>query len=357
MHGLPDPKDPTLMYHYVPEFFRYELKAAECVKDLLAWTKQYRLWDSPDNQFRIMDFCRFEHLITGAQEGNYDRKLLTLKLLETTYILDDMAEKLIGTRNEAAQKLAVKAFRTATNTICGHPWSPIDVSEFSKDCPLEVELCREIDDAFHHAYTECHRLMSPKLLKGFQQVWQTSLQQALIEYDNWLNHLTNRTFASREEFLKVKTHSSLYHMVAWTTLDEEDMVYCALESALMNAISIITVLENDVISAPKELGIHNPYNVVLKFMSQGLSLRDASLKVMQIRNGLSRSVELIFYTMDEDYRRSIDKAMRSAISLLVYQCYSFRMGWTDTANTVELYWPKEKLHEWQAEHNIIGQSK
>ncbi|KAI1287797.1 hypothetical protein HDE_09846 [Halotydeus destructor] len=226
-----------------------------------------------------------------------------------------------------------------------------------KDFPAEVEVCRQLDDAFRHAYTECQRLMSPKLLKGFQQVWRASMEQVLLESDNWLNHLTNRSFASREEFLSVKTLSSLYHMVAWTTLDERDMVYCGLESAFMNAISIIIVLENDVISAPKELGFHNPYNVVLKFMSQGSSFRDASLKVMQIRNGLSRSVELIFNSMNEDYRRSIDKAMRSAISLLVYQCYSFRMGWTDTANTLELYWPKEKLSEWRAEHNVIGQSK
>ncbi|KAI1289252.1 hypothetical protein HDE_08892 [Halotydeus destructor] len=352
--GAPDPNDPTLIMQYTPDCFRYELKEPECMDDFVKWTKQYHMYDSLEHQLRVLDLGRFESMLTGAQQDSYDRRLLILKLIEIPYILDDMAEKLVGSKNPAAERLAVKLQDNAIKIMCGEPWTSVNVSEYAKDCPVEAELCREYDDAFVHMYNECKKLMSPKLLKGFQDTLRHSLESTLLEYENLVKHLPNKTFASKEEFVRVKSLASLSPLAIWTTLDEQDMIPLAIESPLVRAMSLIAVLENDVVSAPKEMTAHNPYNVVLKFMRQGLSLRDASLKVMHIRNELTRSLEMIHNMMDKDVRQSLQKGMRMEVALDTYQHYSFRQGWADNAATVDLYWPKDKLNEWRSDQTVLG---
>ncbi|KAI1297451.1 hypothetical protein HDE_04556 [Halotydeus destructor] len=132
------------------------------------------------------------------------------------------------------------------------------------------------------------------------------------------------------------------------------MAVLNLESPLLKTMSFVSALENDVVSVPKEMTVHNPYNVVLKFMRQGLSLRDASLKVIRIRNELTRSLEIIHNMMDKDARQSLQKGVRMEVAFATEQSHGFRHGWVDNADTVDLYWPKEKLSEWRPDGTVLG---
>ncbi|KAI1289250.1 hypothetical protein HDE_08896 [Halotydeus destructor] len=352
--GTPDPTDPTLIMLYKPDCFRYELKEPECMDEFVKWTKQYRIYSSLKHQLRVLDLSRFESMLTGALEDNYERKLLALKLLEVPFITDDMAEKLVGSKNPAAEKLAIKMENNAVKILCGEPFSSVNVSEYTKDCPVEAEICRECEDVAVHIHSECKRLMSPKLLKGFREILRQTLKSTLLEYENIVKHLPNKTFASKEEFVKVKSFSTFLQYCVWATIDEKDMAVLNLESPLLKTMCFVSALENDVASVPKEITVHNPYNVALKFMRQGLSLRDASLKVIRIRNELTRSLEMIYDMMDKDVRQSLQKGMRMEVAMATSQSYGFRHGWADNAAAVELYWPKEKLKDWKPDQTVLG---
>ncbi|KAI1289256.1 hypothetical protein HDE_08898 [Halotydeus destructor] len=352
--GTPDPADPTRIMLYKPDCFRYELKAPECMDEFVSWTKQYRMYNSLEHQLRVLDLGRFESMLTGALEGDYERKLLALKLIEIPFILDDMAEKLVGSKNPAAEKLAIKMEKNAMKMLCGEPCTSVNVSDYAKDCPVEAELCREYEDAAVHVHNECRRLMSPRLLNGFKEILRQTLEFTLLEYENMAKHLPNKEFASKEEFVKIKPLATFFPHCVWATIGEKDMAVLNPESPLLKTMSSVSALENDVVSVPKEMTAHNPYNVVFKFMQQGLSLRDASLKVMQISNELTRALEVIHNMMDKDARQSLQKGMRMEVGLATEQSHGFRHGWADSAATVDLYWPKEKQSEWRPDGTVLA---
>ncbi|KAI1290032.1 hypothetical protein HDE_08897 [Halotydeus destructor] len=352
--GTPDPIEPTLIMLYKPDCFRYELKEPECMDEFVNWTKQYRMYNSLGHQLRVLDLSRFESMLTGALEDNYERKLLALKLIELPFILDDMAEKLVGSQNPAAKKLAIKIEENAMKILFGEPCSSINVSEYAKDCPVEAELCREYEDAAVHVHNECRRLMSPRLLNGFKEILRQTLEFTLLEYENMAKHLPNKKFASKEESVEIKPLATFFPHCVWATIDEKDMAVLNPESPMLKTMALVSALENDVVSVPKEITVHNPYNLVFKFMQQGLSLRDASLKVIQIRNELTRALEVIHNMMDKAARQSLQKGMRMEVGLATEQSNGFRHGWVDNAAAVDLYWPKEKRKDWKPDQTVLG---
>ncbi|KAI1305311.1 hypothetical protein HDE_01467 [Halotydeus destructor] len=323
-------EDPDLLLQYWPMKFRFEIPELEsCETEFRTWLDKHDNHWSDEDRLRHKNLISYQTFLSGWQTDK-QRRLMTLKLIEVTYVNDDLLEELIVSDDPRKETMGKECATIVRAIMSGHD-TPGMSTRYRKAHPKLYFACCENIEMYRELKQEFNQVMSPVLLKAFEKIAYRTYDAVLQEYKLWKTAMAENRHVTLEEFEKIKT-SGLFQIITFHNMDEEDIPYLADvgdKKKLLFLGGLLNQASNDLYSFPKENRFHHPFNMIQRaLVTDKLPLKQALIVNIQRRNEHMRQAEDIYFNAPSTAQRTFLKGFKTVAAWECYLRHATRYGWT-----------------------------
>ncbi|KAI1305165.1 hypothetical protein HDE_01457 [Halotydeus destructor] len=320
--------NPNLYLQYWPKEYQVTIdNSPTCTREFLDWTAGRAEWTDIDRK-RHEDEANQEMIMRGWQPDP-QRRLAAMKFCETLYHFDDVGEKLICSGDEVHEAMGLHMVAICRDMLAGRSNDAEICSRRYDQYPSEVKLCQDTINMYRDVYQDFKKLMSPRLLKLFQETCHKSFNVSLDEHALMKETLASNRYITLQEFNDIKSVTSFIVLDALNTCDDEDVNFFRPDNSMMIMTSLVAQILNEYCSYAKDNHIHCPFNTLQGAMvSDKMTLEQALMEHINRKNEYVRAFEVALSILPSEAEKSAVKAMKMMCGWEYFQTHSTRYGWT-----------------------------
>ncbi|KAI1305162.1 hypothetical protein HDE_01458 [Halotydeus destructor] len=257
------------------------------------------------------------------------RRLAAMKFAEGLFNFDDVGEKMVCSGDEAKEAMGLHMVAICRDMLAGRSNVTEICSRQYDKFPLEVKQCQDTINMYRDVYQDFKKLMSPRLLKRFQETVYKSFNVNLDEYALMKETLESNRYITLQEFKDIKSVTSFIVLDAVTTCDDEDVDFFRLDNSMMLLTSMVAQVSNECYSYARDNHVHSPFNTLQgAIVSNKMTLKQALMEHINRKNEYVRAFEVSLSILPPEAKKSAVKAMKMMCGWEYFQSRSSRYGWT-----------------------------